>query len=171
MLYEIYTITFFYQKLSLSFKVFNQMENHLLEKGTELLHQVTKIVDSYYEAQKMNRTPKILVLESKFFTLIENNKDFLNEMQSSQDELVIQLHEEIESRKSLFQQIIEVNNNDNQNLVEVDEVDQLNVKNMPHIRVGRTQNSVFNDFWNSMIFTIIVCILFAFIWSQYAKTH
>lgn len=146
------------------------MDHCSIDRATTLLNQLTGIVNSYDDAQKQNHTSKTLVLESRFFSLFENNKDLLNELRISNDEVALQILDEIEVKCAIFQQIIDASN-EPQNLVDVDDMNHLLNHTPSHEQIVHSQNSIFSDFWFSMIFTIVICILFSVIWSQYSKSH
>ena len=146
------------------------MDHHSIDRATTLLNQLSRIVNSYDDAQKKNHTSKTLVLESRFFSLFENNRDLINELRSSNDVGALQILEEIDAKCNIFQQIIDASN-EPQNLVDAGDMNHLLNHEQSREQSVRTQNSIFSDFWFSMIFTIVICILFSIIWSQYSKSH
>lgn len=144
--------------------------DHCIDRATTLLNQLTRIVNSYDDAQKKNHTSKTLVLESRFFSLFENNRDLINELRNSNDEVALSILDEIDLKYNIFQQIIDASN-EPQNLVDICDMNHLLDHNQNNDQIVQTQNSIFSDFWFSMIFTIVICILFSIIWSQYSKSH
>lgn len=144
--------------------------DHCIDRATTLLNQLTRIVNSYDDAQKKNHTSKTLVLESRFFSLFENNRDLINELRNSNDEVALSILDEIDLKCTIFQQIIDASN-EPQNLVDICDMNHLLDHNQNNDQIVQTQNSIFSDFWFSMIFTIVICILFSIIWSQYSKSH
>lgn len=144
--------------------------DHCIDRATTLLNQLTRIVNSYDDAQKKNHTSKTLVLESRFFSLFENNRDLINELRNSNDEVALSILDEIDLKCNIFQQIIDASN-EPQNLVDICDMNHLLDHNQNNDQIVQTQNSIFSDFWFSMIFTIVICILFSIIWSQYSKSH
>lgn len=143
--------------------------NLLIDKATIFLSQIADIIKTYEDAQKKKSASKNLVLESRFFTLYDNNKSLIDEMRLSNDDIILAMLKDIEDKSAHFQQILELAN-DNQNLAEVDNLIHVPLNSPSPERIIK-KHSLFDDFVYSMIFTVIICLLFSIIWSQYAKTH
>ena len=143
--------------------------NLLIDKATIFLSQIADIIKTYEDAQKKKSASKNLVLESRFFTLYDNNKSLIDEMRLSNDDIVLAMLKDIEDKSAHFQQILELAN-ENQNLAEVDNLIHVPLNSPSPERIIK-KHSLFDDFVYSMIFTVIICLLFSIIWSQYAKTH
>lgn len=143
--------------------------NLLIDKATIFLSQIADIIKTYEDAQKKKSASKNLVLESRFFTLYDNNKSLIDEMRLSNDDIILAMLKDIEDKSAHFQQILELAN-ENQNLAEVDNLIHVPLNSPSPERIIK-KHSLFDDFVYSMIFTVIICLLFSIIWSQYAKTH
>ena len=141
----------------------------LVERGVELLDKLTEVINSYDEMQKVDQLPKTILLENKFFSIFETNKELIEEMQKSTDSEVLRLYNEVELKRAQFQILADVYA-DNQNLVEFDDVQDYQ-GNLQEPRATRPRSGLFTDFLYSLSITIVFCLLFAFIWSQYLKTH